>query len=338
MYGLDHECFYKYESLGNTFLVLVVPETDLRSSVCQFNWKDVAKEICDPISGVSADGLIVAGTPETDVGGETVTMNLRNADGSKAETSGNGLACLAATLAALRENGSIENAGSRLYEEHGALGWRFRVQTGAGIRHVTWFEDGVQKAHGNQFVYRAEVDMEIVTDGPPITPALEEAIKKDWPDAQAATRSVGNPHLVIKLPRALTVDETISFGKKYQMHFADGINVEFVFPRESSDSITISIWERGAGLTRACGSGAIASAHQAREWGIVHHRRDITVSMPGGDALVPNPRAGIGQPLQQLPSGDYEQVPTPLSPRLLTDAHYVASVDWPIGHINHSFT
>ena len=338
VYGIGHASVYKYQSLGNAFVILVVPESNLRTAAYQLDWATVAREICHPIHGIAADGLIVAGMPEAHSDEPVVAMHLRNSDGTNAETSGNGLACLAASLAALSRDGIIDDVGSLIEANDEMSGHRFTVQTGAGIQYVNWFEDGARKSYGNQFDYRAEVDMQLVADGPPISPALEEAIQSDWNEARAATQSVGNPHLIVQLPRILTAQETRDYGSKYQKFFADGINVQFLVATDSDGSIEITIWERGAGLTQACGSGAVVAAHQARRWNLVGQRSDVAVAMPGGSALVPNPLAGVGQPLEELPSGEYEPLPTPLSPKLLTDAHYVASIDWPIEFSGQFFT
>ena len=70
-----------------------------------------------------------------------------------------------------------------------------------------------------------------------------------------------------------------------ESNYPEGMNVEFIAPTaDESDAIDLLVWERGSGVTEACGTGATAAATRASEWGLVGE--DVTVHMPGGDVRV----------------------------------------------------
>lgn len=98
---------------------------------------------------------------------------------------------------------------------------------------------------------------------------------------------MGNPHLVVEVPDLRTVD-VAGVGAALEHHFRDGINVEFIHHNASDghdrDLLELRVWERGAGLTEACGTGACAAAFTAQRWGLVSS--DVRVGMPGGPARV----------------------------------------------------
>ena len=81
-----------------------------------------------------------------------------------------------------------------------------------------------------------------------------------------------------------TVDLARS-GARIEDQFTGGVNVHLIAPVTATDDvISLRVWERGAGLTEACGSGATVAALAARDWGLVGD--EVTVRMPGGDARV----------------------------------------------------
>ena len=211
----------KYQGLGNDFLLLVDLDDRYRvDAAC-------ARVLCDRHLGVGADGIIRIG-PGRD--GAEVTMELRNADGSEAETSGNGLRCLALALV---EAGLVE-------------GPRLNVLTGAGPRSAVVGRDG-----------QVSVDM-----GPArLSPAPPEAAGNDGvePARRAALVDVGNPHLVVLDDGG---HDVAALGRRHPQW-----NVELV--RADGDNLDMLVWERGVGETAACGTGACAAAAAAHEWGLV---------------------------------------------------------------------
>ena len=249
----------KLHGLGNDFLVLV----DL-DDVTPID-AGLAIALCDRRRGIGADGLIRV-SPGTE--GADVTMVLRNADGGMAEMSGNGIRCLA--LAVARHRGVAE--------------LDLTVATGGGVR-------GLRLSTGHGGTADVEVDMGKARPGPepdtgwlslPVTAVLLDG--PDGPYPGISTLDLGNPHLVVLVDDPGAVDLADS-GPVAEAQFADGINVGFVAPaRGELDALDLRVWERGAGITEACGTGATAAAHAAHEWGLVGER--VTVHLPGGDVRV----------------------------------------------------
>lgn len=228
-------------------------------------------------------------------------MRLFNADGTKAEYSGNGAACLANELA---RSGSIHDqlnnplqdstlwleldtdAGRRTLTWHNAEYWRLRREaerdddeTILGRWDATW-EDLDQ--------WSAAVHMPDISPGPIVDNELKRAIDSRFPHARHATASVGNPHLVITTPRVLTADETAELGSHYASYFSGGINVEFVC-HDGQGSFDMTVWERGVGVTSACGTGAVAATMVLESWEVLHSEPGngwAFVQMPGGQAYI----------------------------------------------------
>jgi diaminopimelate epimerase len=94
---------------------------------------------------------------------------------------------------------------------------------------------------------------------------------------------MGNPHLVLLGPDPSGVD-VAGVGQRLQGVHAGGINVEFIAPGPGPDTLSLRVWERGAGETLACGTGSAAAAVAARSWGLVGDIVDVR--NPGGTLRV----------------------------------------------------
>ena len=242
----------KHHGLGNDFLVaLSTAGAPLRPD------PQGARRICDRHTGIGADGLLWGlppSGPEADL-----AMVLHNSDGSTAEISGNGIRCLA--QAHLR---SADRADATI-----------TIETGAGLRTI------VSAATADADVLWMSVDMGAVSPGPTIpTMVADELTERFGP--HHTTMSVGNPHLVIETADLDAVDIAAE-GPRLEASFPGGINVHFV-QRVGDDHLRLVHWERGAGVTLACGSGASVTAVAASRWGLVGP--EVTLDLPGGRALV----------------------------------------------------
>ncbi|HEX2192439.1 MAG TPA: diaminopimelate epimerase [Acidimicrobiales bacterium] len=230
----------KYHGLGNDFLVLL--DLDGRTPVDGAT----ARPLCDRHRGVGADGLIRATRVE---GGDAdVTMALWNADGGRAETSGNGLRCLAKALV---DAGLVQ-------------GPAMTIATDAGVRRAVVHDDGT-------------VTVGMGTGRIVSNRAMSFHPKEGITDHRFV--DMGNPHLVLAVaaPEKLDVEE---FGSELQRVNPGGLNVELVAPGPGADELTMRVWERGVGETQACGSGACAAAMAFRDLKEVGDR--VTVHQPGG--------------------------------------------------------
>ncbi|MGH9091870.1 MAG: diaminopimelate epimerase [Acidimicrobiales bacterium] len=231
----------KHEGAGNDFLVLV--DLDRRVDLTP----DLARALCDRHKGVGADGLLRVAAGE---GGADLSMDLRNADGTEAAVSGNGLRCL----------------GQAAVEAGLAPGPRFTVLTRAGVRTVI-YREGDRPGRA-----MATVDM-----GP-----VRLGADQPQPMADRHVREVdlGNPHLVLYGPDHPSTVAVAEIGVGIEARRPDGVNVEFVALGPAPDELVLRVWERGVGETRACGSGSCAAAAAARSWGLVGER--VRVHNPGG--------------------------------------------------------
>ena len=321
----------KHHGLGNDFLIALLSGKEKAAfDALPLRWSDLAKEICNRRTGVGADGLLLGidasfsepTSTESAVGGDPflhgkarVQMVLYNSDGSRAEVSGNGSACLANALARSRD------PWAQAIRQPQVAYLDIAVETDAGPRTVSWryafyeTDDGLIQPHDEN----VDVDMPIVVPEPDIVPALNDLITQRFGESPRATGDVGNPHLVIATSHRLDEADVRELGSQYQAYFSDGINVEFVWPLVDechaegtpSSSLGMRVFERGAGVTDACGTGAVVAAIRAREWGLVRHDVWTEVIMPGGSATVA--QAGLtGHPQLQL------------------FVEHVADIEWPL--------
>jgi len=235
---------HKLHGLGNDFLVWFRPDVPADAA-------ELAKRWCNRSTGIGADGLIVA--IDNRVAPQFV---LFNADGGRAEVSGNGLRCFAHAIAARR----------------GVDAFEFIVDTDAGDRVIAISGALTQDAS-------ASVGMGAPAPGPSLN-GVDLGAHLDF--IRADTVDLGNPHLVIEVADLAAHDIGV-VGPAIEAHFLPtGINVHLVTPNEFG--VELSIWERGAGATEACGSGACAAAAIA-----ALSRPDqsvLKVAMPGGSATV----------------------------------------------------
>jgi len=233
----------KHHGLGNDFLVVFQPDVD--------DLAMLARQLCDRRRGIGADGLLIADVAD----GYAARMTLYNADGSRAEMSGNGIRCFAQALAARRGDLSDQ-----------------MILTDAGDRLV------VLDATDDPATITARVEMGDVSglDEPDGWSALG-----CHPDRPVAHLSLGNPHSVVGVDDVAAVDLAELGGQVPQ------INLEIVEPGPESNAITMRVHERGAGITEACGTGACAAAYAARSWGLVARSEGhVVVHMDGGTATV----------------------------------------------------
>lgn len=212
----------KHHGLGNDFLVLLGrPEAVGRADA------ELARRLCDRHRGIGADGLLVGELLGGD--GAELTMTLFNADGSRAEVSGNGLRCLAQAEARRRRAETLD----------------VLVSTDAGARRCCVWPGGDP----------ATVDVRV-----DLGPARVRMVD-DAPGQRAAAVDIGNPHLVLLDDPAAPLDVAAEGCRRPEL------NVEVV-RSVNGDRVEMEVWERGVGRTQACGSGAAAVGAAAVAWGL----------------------------------------------------------------------
>jgi diaminopimelate epimerase len=243
--------FAKVEALGNDFLVIEAAEPPARRDA-------LARAMCDRRRGVGADGLLIVypGTKGTDARVADARVEVWNADGSEAETSGNGLRCAACWIAAAKAG---EQGAERA---RGAAPTEIVLETKAGRSRVL-LPSGpagpIRVALGSPRFSPEEIPMI-----PPGEPRAAGTAPDRFIEGRLAgipipvtALSVGNPHAV------LFVDGPIDgsrLGPQIESHpaFPQRANVEFVRV-VAPDHLAVVIWERGVGPTASSGTGAAAS-------------------------------------------------------------------------------
>jgi diaminopimelate epimerase len=208
-----------------------------------------ARRICDRRRGVGADGLVTILPPRTP--GAAATMHITNSDGSVAEMCGNAIRCVAKHLA-----------------ERRGLAGTLRIDTDAGTKTCTLHrgpKGDVEAVSVEMGAARLEGEADFAVGG----------------ETLRATRvSMGNPHAVLFEQGAPTVERAARIGPAIERAVAGGVNVGFARP--GPEGIDLVVWERGAGLTDACGTGACAAAVASVRRGDVRPGAPVPVRLPGG--------------------------------------------------------
>ncbi len=248
--------FTKYQGLGNDFILI-----DNRSSSLPVITPEQAVQLCDRHFGIGADGVIFALPGEN---GTDYTMRIFNSDGSEPEMCGNGIRCLAGFLAELE--GISRNQDS------------YRIHTLAGIITPQLMPDGQVKVDmGLPRLLAGEIPTTLAAaDAKVINQPLEVA-GKSW---DVTCVSMGNPHCITFVEDVAAI-ELESIGPQFENHpvFPKRTNTEFI-QVVSRDYVKMRVWERGAGITLACGTGACASLVA----GVLTGKCDrlAIVELPGG--------------------------------------------------------
>lgn len=273
--------FTKMHGAGNDYVFV----DGIRHTIDVDRAPALARLVADRHGGVGSDGLIVftAGAKAP------CRMLMWNADGSRGAMCGNGLRCLAV-----------------LARRHGHVGRDdFTVETDAGPRHVVVLRDAEGEPTGAR-IAMGEVHVEA-------EPRRHHAGGRDW---LAHAVDAGNPHLVVFVESALEQASLAELAGTLQRHPAhpDGVNVNMVVVT-APDRLSLRTFERGSGETRACGTGAVASAMAAFTTGraVAHH---LTVTMPGGsvEVEIDGNAATMAGPATTVFTGEL-WVPTEVMPR-----------------------
>lgn len=283
--------FCKYQGTGNDFIV-----TDGMADGDVYS-RERIRSACDRHFGVGADGFIAA-VPS---GCADVRMAFYNSDGSRASMCGNGIRCFAKFV---RDHGIVKSD-------------IFTVETGDGIRHVTVVETAGKRSEVRVDM-GAAAPFRIVRSGSNsgFCTGAESAKESEESGPIYATH-LGVPHAVLFFGsgqqaeamaqldgRALRDGAKIEHAPEFQ---PSGTNVNFVSIADTGH-ILCSTWERGAGKTLACGTGACSAAAAARRF--MGCGDEIRVTMPGGDVTVSFSEDGTAfmqGPAVLICSGDLEE-------------------------------
>jgi diaminopimelate epimerase len=234
---------------GNDFVMVSLADQDLAG----VDLSRLAECLCHRHFSIGADGLILASLEQGEL-----QMVMYNPDGSIGSVCGNGLRCFAKFAVA----------------EGLANGPSFKVKTGGGDTTCTLHDDG-----------SVSVDMGVAKfESGDIPAALNQEFSAGGVTLRGSTISMGNPHLVLQVDDPSAID-ILSLGPAFEHHedFPDRVNVHFVRVLNST-SVVQRTWERGAGATQACGSGACAVFAALNRRGLIDEKAEI--ELPGGTLLV----------------------------------------------------
>lgn len=236
--------FRKVEGLGNDFLLVDRTGVPFERALAGLDELQArAPALCDRRTGVGADGILVVAAGPADEHGSMLVINH---DGSRPEMCGNGLRCVAQHLAAA----------------HGLETLTIHTDAGPKRCHVRPIDAGVE----------VDVDMGAGVDLGPREPAAGGTFH---------AVSMGNPHAIVFVDGdpAVACRER---GPAIEVDpvFPDRTNVEFA--RIHNEGATLWVWERGVGVTQACGTGACATACAAVWSGLWDAGRPMAIDLPGG--------------------------------------------------------
>lgn len=247
--------FTKYQGLGNDFILV-----DNRSSSQPVATSDQAVKMCDRHFGIGADGVIFALPGEN---GTDYTMRIFNSDGSEPEMCGNGIRCMAAFLMDLEGDSSKS---------------KYHIHTLAGVIIPEIMPDGQIKVDmGFPRLLAGEIPTTLAPKDEKVVNRALEVAGKSW---DVTCVSMGNPHCITFVEDVAAID-LANIGPQFETHpaFPQKTNTEFI-QVVRPDYVKMRVWERGAGITLACGTGACATlvaGFLAGKCG-----RKATVELPGG--------------------------------------------------------
>ncbi len=243
--------FLKMHGLGNDFAVFDARKTSLVLDTAQ------ARAIADRRRGIGCNQVIVI---ENDKRDADAFMRVYNADGGEVETCGNGSRCIAKLL--IEESGKSE----------------IRLASIGGLLECRRAGDFITVDYGPPQLDWREIPMAQAVDTASFALPVD-----DFPDKalqEAAAVATGNPHLILFVENAANAPlDTLGPAIERHPWFPARTNVEFV-ERRSENAIRMRVWERGVGITDACGTGALASVVASHRRGLTG--REVKVELDGG--------------------------------------------------------
>lgn len=247
--------FTKYHGLGNDFILV-----DNRAATEPLITPEQAVQWCDRHFGIGADGVIFALPGQA---GTDYTMRIYNSDGSEPEMCGNGIRCFARFVAELEGI-----TAPRSYQIHTLAGVITPKLEASGLVTVDM---------GEPRLLAAEIP---TTLGVPDQSVVNQTLAVAGQDWAVTCVSMGNPHCITFVADVAAIP-LATLGPQFETHaaFPKKINTEFI-EVVRPDYLKMRVWERGAGITLACGTGACAALVAAVLTGKSDRR--ATVELPGG--------------------------------------------------------
>jgi diaminopimelate epimerase len=246
---------------GNDFVLLDLLRTDVTQPAPP-DWSALAQEMCDRHFGIGSDGLLLVLPSER----ADVRMRMFNPDGSESASCGNGIRCLGRYV---RDRYGLGNPG-------------LCVETGAGLTTITVHPDGLVTVDMGMPIFApAEIPTTLSGEN-----ALDIPLEVGEERFTVSCISMGNPHAITFVePGVLDEYPLETIGPKVEHHalFPQRTNFE-VCEVVAPDQMRVRVWERGAGITLACGTGACAATVAAAVAGRI--TPPLRVDLPGGTLTI----------------------------------------------------
>ncbi len=256
--------FTKMHGLGNNYIYIDLFHTDLPEE----RLSELAVKMSNPNTGIGSDGMILIHPAEK----AKVGMRIFNKDGSEGMNCGNGLRC---TAKYVYETGIVNTK-------------EFSIQTKANVVHA------IVKVNRDKEVEEVTIDMgepilqreQIPMLGEAGTKVINEPFQISDEILHVTAVSMGNPHVVTMVD---AIDEapltTLGPIMEKDERFPEGVNAEFI-EVVSDEELHFRVWERGSGITEACGTGACAAVVAATLNNKVTKGKKVIVHLAGGDLVI----------------------------------------------------
>ena len=255
--------FTKMHGLGNNYIYVNLFE----ESLSEEKLPEIARKISNVNTGIGSDGMILICPSEV----APVKMRIFNNDGSEGKNCGNGLRCVA----------------KYAYEHKLVQSNQFEIETLSGLVEATVHVE-------NNLVNNVTVDMgqprlnrsKIPMVGDDISPIVSEPFHVNDIELSLTAISMGNPHAIFYVD-SINHAPVTSLGPiiEKDVRFPEGVNVEFV-EVVNDHEIHFRVWERGSGVTQACGTGACAAVVASVLNGKTKKNTDTVVHLAGGDLFI----------------------------------------------------
>lgn len=257
--------FSKYHGLGNDYIII----NDLISVVPEEKKGILAKKLCERRYSVGADGLIFVSNSEK----YDIKMRIFNNDGSEAEMCGNGMRCFSKYVF---ENNLVDKISFKVETLNGLIIPELVVENGKVI-----------EVKVNMGIPILECDKIPVIPGKDPMHCINEKIQAGDKNYNFTAVSMGNPHAVVFKEVDLNNQEVEKYGSIIESHerFPNKTNVEFV-KIISNQEAQIKVYERGVGITMACGTGACASVVAGTILDKFKTNKPVTIHTDGGDLII----------------------------------------------------
>ncbi len=268
--------FTKMHGAGNDYVYINACEQEQ-------DWHALSMTMSDRHLGIGSDGLILA--LPSDVA--DIRMRMFNADGSEGEMCGNGIRCL---VSFAFDNGIVPVDKSPV-----------SVETLAGVLDVTPIQDDGQRMVGARVLMGAPrlnpPEIPVAIDG--MDTVIGQPLSVAGREFKMTCVSMGNPHAVVFMDESVDEFPLTEIGPMVEHHpmFPARVNFEIVNVLEGGKTLKTRVWERGSGITMACGTGACAVQVAARLNGLAGDR--AVVALPGGDLTVE--WSGVGEVVLEGP-------------------------------------